>query len=115
MSGHSGLPRPGISAGQGREECVHVGVRRWMPQGEVLRTTRGLLVQAHGKEDVRRPRDTRRAGGTGGRFDAGEVQEEQQGVTLAAREREMGVTGQPPFALRDRATPGPELRHGCPR
>ena len=27
MSGHSGLPRPGVSTGQGREECVDVRFR----------------------------------------------------------------------------------------
>jgi len=100
MAGHSGLPRPVVSAGQGCEERVHVGLRRRMPQGEALRTARRLLIQAHGEEDVGRARNTRGARRAGGRFDASEIQEEQQGVALAAGEGEMGAAGQPPCTLR---------------
>ena len=78
------------------------------PRRETLGTPGSFLVQAHGQEHVRRARNTGGAGGARGRFDAGEVQEEEQGITFAAGEGEVRVAGQAarPRALRAARPPG---------
>jgi len=106
----AGPPRPLDRAGQDRDQFVDVGRGRRVAEGEPQRGTSPIIVGTHREQDVRGLGDAGRAGRTGRARDPGRVEQQQEGIAGAAREREVGVARQ---AI-DRVAVEQRIRNRCP-
>ena len=79
-----------------------------MPQAEPLGSARFRFRESHGQQYVRGPGNSGGAGRAGGGFHTGQIQEEKQRVTFAAREGEMRVAGEAACAVLVVARPAPD-------
>src|SRR6478735_139610 len=80
---------------QGGQHRVHVLLGRGVPEGEPQRTERLVLRDAHSQQDVPGLRDVTLAGRPDLALYPRRVQEVEQGVTVAARQKQVDVAGEP--------------------
>ena len=90
---------------------VDVGLGGRVPEREPQRPAGQRLGHAHRQQHVARLRDPGRAGRPGRALDAAGVQQQQQGVALAAGEGEVRVAGQAVLRRQPRVTAEDGVRH----
>src|SRR5581483_3473324 len=78
-------------AGDGGDQRVYLVLGGGVAEGEAQRAPAPRFVGAHGEQEVAGLGDARRAGGSGGAGDALRVEQHEQGVALAAGERDVRV------------------------